>query len=312
MKPTARRRGFTLIELLVVIGVIAILIALILPAVQQAREAARRLSCASHLKNIGLAIHHHADSRNTFPAGRAQRWIKPFGASFHVQILPYLEQTALYNSINMEFDTDANSNLTASQLPPGLFLCPSDPSRATSDTACAINYPGNAGHDPQRGEGVFIGRPLAARDITDGLSQTTGVAEWVVGPATRARPTRLGNSYRLWSVFSDTPSGHDAFARACSALDPADIRQSYWVNGQFWLDGAMGFTLYNHTLPPNRPSCVADQDMNSSTAGSFHPGGAQVLTMDGGVHFVKDSIDPRLWFSTGTRSGGEVVGDAPF
>ena len=313
MERTLRRRGFTLIEMLVVIGVIAILVALILPAVQQAREAAQRLTCASQLKTIGLAIHHHADSQNTFPAGFAQRRVKPFGASFLVQVLPYLEQTALYNSINIvaRIDDD-NINITVSQLTPGIFLCPSDASRATPEAARAINYAGNAGNDSLRGDGVFIGRPLAAADITDGLSQTVGVAEWVVGSGTRERPTRLGTVYRLWSIFSDTPSGHNAFARACTALNPADIRQFYWFKGQLWLDGAMDYTLYDHAMPPNRPSCVADYGMRSTTAASLHPGGVQVLAMDGGVHFVKDSIDPRIWTALSTRSGGEVVGDAAF
>lgn len=307
-----RRRGFTLIELLVVIVIIALLLALILPAVQQARETARRLTCAAQLKNIGLAIHQHHETRNAFPAGVAQGELRPFGGSYLIQVLPYLEQAALYNSINMAINTDANANLTVSQLPLRQFLCPSDASRDRYLTANCINYAGNAGHDPHRGEGVFIGRPLTASQITDGLSQTVGVAEWIVGPGTRERRSRLGSTYRLTRIFSDSPSDHDAFARACEALDSASIPDHHWFNGQFWLEGLLNYTLYNHVLPPNRPSCRADQDMSAISAGSLHPGGAHVLTMDGGVHFMRDSIDSRTWTAIGTRAGGEAVGDSSF
>ncbi len=159
---------------------------------------------------------------------------------------------------------------------------------------------------------MFIGRPLAARHITDGLSQTVSIAEWVVGPGTRERPSRLGSDYRLRGCFSDTASDQAAFARACSTLSPGDIQQFSAFKGQIWLDGMMSYTRNNHTLPPNWPSCVAANDMRATTAGSLHPGGSYVLTMDGGVHFVKDSIDPLVWTAIGTRSGGEAVGDTSF
>ena len=304
MASIIRRRGFTLIELLVVVTVMGILIALLLPAVQAAREAARRLACASHLKNIGLAIHTHAVARDAFPAGLATR---PFGASLFYQILPHVEQMPLYNSINLAFDASSDQTNTAMQSIPGLFLCPSDPSRAAPESAHAISYAGNAGHNVVNGEGVFVSLPLKARDVTDGLSQTVGIAEWVVGPGTDKRASRLGSKYRLRGVYSDTPADFTAFARACEALDPDDIQSFIAFKGQFWLEGNMGYTLYNHRLPPGRPSCIAKQDFMATTAGSLHGGGAHVVTMDGGVRFVKDSIDPRVWAALGTRAGGEVV-----
>ncbi len=311
MTTTIRRRGFTLIELLVVVAVIALLIALLLPAVQAARESARRATCASHLKNIGLAIHNHASSRNAFPAGFG---MQPFGASFLLQILPYIEEIPLYNSINLATDR-GNENYTASQLTPGVFLCPSDLSRSTSTSAHAINYAGNKGWDGSglldKG-GVFVGRTLSDRDIVDGLSQTCGVAEWIVGTGTRERAFRLGSHYRIRGVFTNAPSDFDAFVHKCEALKPADIERFIGFKGQLWLEGMMGYAEYNHTLAPNRPSCIASLFMEATTAGSFHGGGANVLMMDGGVHFVKESIDPRIWRATGTRAGGEAVGDNPF
>ena len=310
MNRIARLRGFTLIELFVVILVIAVLLALLLPAVQQSREAVRRTVCVSQLKNVGLGIQNHAEGRNAFPAGYGQ---SPFGVSFLFQILPYLEQTSLYNSVNLSGDVEDDNNFTASERLPGIFLCPSDASRATPESANSTNYAGNAGHSPMNGEGVFIQRPLRASDVTDGLSRTVGVAEWIVGPGTPKRPTRLGSVYRLKGNYGDTRTDRDAFTRACEALGPADIQQFYpFFKGEFWLMGNMDFTLYNHTVPPNQPSCVADQNMSAATAGSLHPGGAHVLTMDGGTHFVKESIDPQVWLALGTRSDAEAVTGPPF
>ena len=218
----------------------------------------------------------------------------------------------LYNAINFSIDADVNANLAVSQQSPSMFLCPSDTARSNSESANAINYSANAGISSINGEGVFIGRPISPRDITDGLSQTVGVAEWIVGSGTREKASRMGSSYRLTGLYTNSPSDFDAFVRDCNALNPANIRQFSAFKGQFWLEGNLCYTLYNHTLPPNQPSCVADQNRDAATAGSFHSGGAQVVTMDGGVHFIKDSINPRVWSAVGTRARGELVDGSQF
>lgn len=311
------RRAFSLIELLVVIAIIGIIIALLLPAVQASREAARRVRCASHLKNIGLAIHEHADAHQTFPTGNGSY---PGGRSYLVQIMRYLEQRPLYHALNLAGDAFSNPNMTVLQRTPGIFLCPSDSGR-TWESAHAINYAGNAGHDSVRGEGVFIGKPLAARDITDGLSQTVGVAEWIVGLGSfvekeqgGGHEDRLRTKHGLLRVFTDQPADREAFARACAALDPTEINPNAFTasRGEFWLMGGLNVTQYNHTLPPNQPSCFAKWNMDATTAGSRHGGGAHALTMDGAVHFFKESIDRHVWSAIGTRSGGEVIGGEAF
>lgn len=307
------RRALTLVELLVVVAVIGILFALLLPAAQSAREASRKAQCRNNLKNIGLAIHQHESAYGTFPAGLGGF---PSNESFLVPLLPHLGQAALYNSINLTGEDGAwsDANATAIGQTPGTFLCPTD-DRSGPQVGHAVNYAGNAGRDSVNGEGVFIGRPLAAREITDGLSQTAGVAEWIVGPGIGLDlpRDRLRSKHRLGQLYSDSPADVEAFIRACEAIGPgnADTVPSS-SRGKFWIVGGLGVTQYNHMLRPNQPSCVAKQDMNADTAGSLHGRGVHVLTMDGGVHFVRDSVDPQVWNAVGGRSDGDLEGGAAF
>lgn len=299
----ACREGFTLIEALVIVAVIGMVTALLLPAVQRAREAARRLHCSNNLRNIGLAIQNHVETHNKFPSGVGTL---PADTSYLVQILPYLEQDALFNSINVTDGVETDANLTAFRNPPGLFICPSDASRASIDTVGAVNYAGNAGRSLMNGEGVFINRFLKPQDIRDGLSRTAGVAEWIVGPGIGKGARQNTSKYGLSRVYTDSPEDIEGFTRACESLEDVDPKFLFPSKGQFWLAGGLSTTLYNHMLRPNRPSCKADLSMDATTSGSYHFAGANVLMMDGGVHYVKDSINPRVWSAWGSRAGGEI------
>ncbi len=304
-------RGFTLIELLVVVVVIAILVALLLPAVQAAREAARRAQCVGHLKQIGMAIHQHAEARGKFPAGRGS----PVGdASFLVQLLPYIEQEALYNAINMldmeEFSILTNANTTALALTPSVYLCPSESSGARS-MLDRTNYAGNSGQDTIRGDGVFIGQPLSPRDITDGLSQTVAASEWISGDGTAQQPDFLGSVFQLPSAAPTATLPE--FARACESISTSMATIGHPEKGLLWLSGGLSLSQYNHALPPNRPSCTAGRSPFSViSAGSHHIHGANSLALDGSVHFIKDQIQMHVWASLGTRSGSEVISNIEF
>lgn len=320
MQDASRRRGFTLIEALVVVMIIGVLVGLLLPAVQAAREAARRTRCANNVKQIGQAIHLHVEARNTFPGGSGS---PPANPSYLVQLLPYLENVPLYNAINMEGTLFISTpNRTAQKQVPGIFLCPSDGGRRP-DMEYAINYAGNVGRSrDNQDDGVFARDQVqTTQDISDGLSQTVGVAEWLVGVGFAADfiegqgrdLSRIDGKryiYALRRVFLDNPSDFAAFVRVCGRLDRDDINPQGIINhakGDTWLwGGLMSGTLYNHLMPPNQPSCSARESLDATTATSLHRGGINVLTMDGAVHFVKDSIAHRVWYAAGTRSGGET------
>ena len=298
-----RRSGFTLIEMLVAVSIIGILIALLIPAVQAARDAARRAACLNNLKQIGLGIHQHAEAHGKFPCaggigGRAN--------SIWVQILPYVEQAALYNSLNQEALALA-SNYTVLQIPPGLYFCPSDASR---QIPWAVNYAANQGRwtyeeGSNGGDGAFIGKYLTARDVTDGLSNTAGVSEWNTGPRDMREDRKESSKYALKRVYSDPVADLDAFIRDCTNLVDVDPKSMFPSKGYSWIDGpVLGGSTYNHTMVPNGNSCWALGPMDASTAGSFH-GVVNVLFMDGGVRAVKPTVNPAAWRAIGTRAGGE-------
>lgn len=302
----SHHRAFTLIEVLVVVAVIGLLVALLLPAVQSAREAARRAQCVNNMKQIGLGIDSHVTATGTYPPGGSS----PYGTgSFLVPILPYMEQAALYNSLNMSDKSVHflinNNNETVLAMMPTTLMCPSE-SSDPSNRYQRTTYAGNAGS--LLDQGVFsnsIGPPLSPRDISDGLSQTVSVAEWRSGGGTKESPDRLG------SVFIIKPAGGADFTQACEDVQLVGAKVYQGGKGASWLGKGLGASQYTHILPPNRPSCVQlSLNLNATTAGSYHPGGANVLLLDGGVHFVKDSVDRGTWSAYGTGAARDMVGES--
>jgi prepilin-type N-terminal cleavage/methylation domain-containing protein/prepilin-type processing-associated H-X9-DG protein len=305
------RAGFTLIELLVVIAIIGVLVALIMPAVQSAREAANRTQCINNLKQMGLAMHNHQDAMGTFPFGAfnspAQAW--------SLQVLPYLEQVTLFNAANLNATFFDAKNLTGTQTVISAYLCPSDPGggmiKKTSNQpdrvkGCyAVNW-GNSHYD-QGNPNPFTGPNGTVSPIRGAFRVNT--------------KTVPPNSMR---DFTDGSSGTLLMSELIAAVNNGstyDLRGDIWSNGR----GAMMFMAYT---PPNskipdqmdgksdcvypmaaNPPCLPGGGSNPAfvAARSRHPGGVNVLFADGSVKFIKNSINGRTWFAIQTMRAGEVV-----
>lgn len=322
-----RLRGFTLIELLVVIAIIAVLIGLLLPAVQRVREAANRIKCLNHLKQIGLALHNYHDSNNEFPSGGTYP-IGQTGVSFsvHARLLPYLEQANLQNLINFNLPYSAQPQVTSQRV--AIYLCPSEvnarPREDGAVTHFPISYAFNLGTwhiynaaTGQGGDGAFgVNNRRAMRDILDGLSNTLAAAE------VRAYTPYLRDG------------GNPSVAGAPVPASPADIAA---LGGNFkpdsghteWVDARVHQTGFTTVFPPNtvvpytNGGIAHDIDFTSSregnttnrityaavTARGYHSAGVQTLLMDGSARFVSNTVSATLWRALGTRAGGEVLGD---
>ncbi len=326
------RPGFTLIELLVVIGVVALLVALLLPAVQSAREAARRAHCASNLKQLGLALQLYHDQNSAFPVQSTSRVSTGYLAFFSAQtrLLPYLEQAALYHSVNFAVGTvpletpgmhgplDGHeaalaANSTAYSTPLAVFVCPDDP--GPPGTA-GCSYRGNTGvgpaahtwaESPDSGNGLFPeGEFVSLASVSDGLSHTAAFSERVRGSGRRGPPDP-GRDFFLLSTGAETA---DQLLMACRVAARSG-NGGFTAGGAWWFWTGRERTLYNHAQAPNGP--IPDAlfpnmitSLGMATARSLHPGGVNLAMGDGSVRFVAESIAPAVWRGLGSRNGGEV------
>lgn len=299
------RSGFTLLELLVVIAIIAILVALLLPAVQQAREAARRTWCRNNLKEIGLAIHNFEGTYKSLPPGAVFRQAGGIRrGSMFVYLMPYLEQSAVYDAYNLkmtdiEGTTFPSGELVASTTIPGL-LCPSDshpekynnlaahnyaasrgPTEVWDNPACSCTHPW-AGlelapiDDDYRFAGPFtrVGTRAKFRDVTDGLTNTIFVGE--------VRPECSEHAQNGWAA-SNNGNGY------CTTLIPIN---------------------YDSCDPNNADPCRRPCNWNTEVGfKSSHTGGAQFLLGDGSVHFLSENIDHQIYQYLGAKNDGKVVSE---
>jgi prepilin-type N-terminal cleavage/methylation domain-containing protein/prepilin-type processing-associated H-X9-DG protein len=345
-------RGFTLVEVLVVLAILSLLIALLLPAVQNAREAARRIQCVSHLRQIGLALQNYHDAHACFPLGRVKSYdprvrgdnypcsSRIADQSLLVRILPYAEQSPIYQAINHDLSIFSFENRTIHTHSVSLYACPSDPESGFPRPADARNlkslglagpedeipmvyssYAGSLGScavfaqpspsngcrpDPRllaQANGLFIdNRPIRIAEISDGTSHTVAVFEKATTPYRKLDP-----------------------------IDPSLFRRFGW-----FVSGNLGDTLATTFYPPNmhRKVALLAGLAHAYAPGSTHPGGLNVLFADGSARFIADSIDswpadplsgtpsgalraeggwwenlpnPRIWQALATRAGGEII-----
>lgn len=327
LRNCARNRAFTLVELLVVIAIIGVLIALLLPAVQQAREAARRMQCSNNLRQIGLALHNYMSTYNeAIPsAGNLRSGGYPDDFSPLARLLPYCEQANLENLIdwNLTLGHPAFEPLPAELIPAArtvvpMFLCPSDPApevavepiQNTFEYA-GCNYAANQGdgvdfdngsstnpiHPMAPGNGLFwCDSGTKLRDCVDGTSNTIGFAESTRGPGSDT--TGTDNDVRMYRMAGTYTA----------VADPPPYANTEGFRLTCWLRGVVPFgPIMNGYLTPN--SDIPDAASGSSkltAARSYHPGGAQFLFMDGSAHFISDTVDQEVYRGAWTRAGGEV------
>jgi prepilin-type N-terminal cleavage/methylation domain-containing protein/prepilin-type processing-associated H-X9-DG protein len=313
-----RRSAFTLIELLVVIAIIAILIGLLLPAVQKVREAANRLKCGNNLKQITLALHNYHDSYGQFPTG----W--DFATSWGVltKSLPYLEQDNVYRLIDFTkpLSDPANAPVLPIQIP--LFRCPSDSDNPMPSLGAATNYMGNNGSIPifviARGlnatnpppNGVFYteSKNINFASVRDGTSTTAFFSERVLGDGNLGLVSPLEDVFNGPNAAPGRPATADEAYTWCQSVDVTNPANQFPIfMGAPW---AHGQHCYQHVSPPNARSCGWLPSLRATMAAtSRHPGGVNVAFTDGSLRFVNNTIDLTIWRALGSRNGGEAIRD---
>ena len=287
----ARRHAFTLIELLVVIAIIAVLIGLLLPAVQKVREAAARAKCQNNLKQIGIALHGYHDNYQFFPRGGyfpiAPDATIPEKLSWGASILPWLEQEALHHGVHPELPYTDSANLTAGATVVSVFICPSSPKGEL--TKKSADLPGSslnlyarndygavngerglrsptAANSPERGV-LIMASNLSLADITDGTAQTILVGEAPEG---------------IHSIWIGVRNVFDQSAPVSMRRSDSSPYPSCTLPGFF---------------------CDFGQEISS-----YHSGGANTVFADGSVHFLNESMSPFVLAALCSRAGGETIG----
>lgn len=339
-----RFKGFTLVELLVVIAIIGILVALLLPAVQAARAAARRMSCSNNMKQFALAAHNYHDVHKTFPRYGTisflypeqryidERWRIWQGYSVHTMLLPYMEQTVIYDQISWRnwdgWYTQAapvwNARVPA-------YVCPS--SRAAPRTVSNIwsggpgsNYAVSAGpmlywvYDMRSAPGAFSpNRETNMGEFSDGTSNTILAAEITTGDGDggvyfpgEAVNWQLYTGPHPWSY----PNLSEALITAWGQQCLTGIGNHMSSNGWGWMGSNYTQTVFNTVAPPNwiYPTCIATEPPGYSSdrdgiypSRSQHGNGSMHAFADGSVKFIDDNIGFALYQALGTKAGQEAA-----
>lgn len=326
--PGRDRRAYTLVELLVSLGIVSLLVALLLPAAQGAREAARRASCADHLRQMILATHEFESSEGGFPAfgwsGLSPLSPEPPNfASPQCALLPYLEQRDTFNAINFMArmgadlrDLGPSGNQTVAGRSIAAFLCPSDPEAAASGSPLApISYRASFGTGETRllrpglfeviEDGAFVGTRviLPTGAFRDGLANTLAFAEKPVGSG----PPGPYHAFRDWIQTRAFVLTADEWVATCSSLN--SIAGGRNDAGATWLMRDHVYTGFYTKRPPNDtvPDCGESGSSGPGvfTSRSYHPGGVNAALCDGSVRFFTNGTAVAVWRALGTRAASD-------
>jgi prepilin-type N-terminal cleavage/methylation domain-containing protein/prepilin-type processing-associated H-X9-DG protein len=294
-------RGFTLVELLVVISIIGVLVGLLLPAIQAAREAARRMQCTNKLKQIGVALQNHHSALRRFPSGSNIHLLElEYGISWRVMLLPYLEQNSLYEQIGPLPNGGATS-LAAETMMLDTLICPS----ATEQTVNGIVHVGS-NYSAVSGSG-------RKNEDRMGLSGVSGdvFTDGIFYPDSRTPISRITDGTSNTFAIGERTYFFDDWMQGCFKLggDPiTNLGMGSSHNIVYPLnadndDPNIGYYRQDTQAPPGAMKIMRRNDLQF---GSDHPGGANFNYADGSVHFIQDSIDFTVYQDMASKDGGEV------
>lgn len=334
------RRGFTLVELLVVIAIISVLAALLLPAVQQARESARRTQCVNHMKQIAIALHNYHDQWRSFPIGALHSQTpgmsrsRDLGSSFFVGLLPFVEQSNLYNELSDAAEGGIGATTEASNVNGAIFdgqriavfSCPSSPMKALTDAQASAptgvmmpNYVGISGAATLNGtnpnpdadptyngvmasSGILVPNAVVQMaDITDGTTNTM-----IVGEQSDFARTASGQKLDLRSSYS-----YGGWVGSTGSGTPGDGRW-FCANYETWNITTVRYPvnfLDATTAQQAGATGLGPDDGSNRPIQSVHPGGANIIIADGSVRFLNESVDFALLTNLANRNDGNELGD---
>lgn len=318
------KRAFTLVELLVVIAIIGVLVALLLPAIQAARESARRAQCTSNLRQLGLGMLNFENTFKHLPgvgltppmAGQQSQW----AFSAQSKVLSYLEEQALKNLVDLDQAlmlgsggsqtiNPVHGDVAKTVLP--LLLCPSDAMEPLFDANNAkwagTNYMVNAGTGTPayaftaKLDGLFwYQSDVRLAKITDGLSRTFLMSEAILGNNVQTMSSSPIDQLRQYASFGGTGTVSDSICQSCDRW--AGTRGGSWVWGR-----EFNTAFYTYQLPNYQGWDCARSGSGWFAARSMHPGGVNALSCDGSVDFIVDGVEFTVWRALSTREGGEVT-----
>ena len=322
--------AFTLFEILVSISVIAVCIALLIPAVQRARESARRMQCTNNLRQLAIAMHNHESSLRYLPSGSIAKQFDDVPStpwtfyrwSALASLSPYLENYAAYQKLNLNKPLYTASlgvtseNVEGAGTRVSIFLCPSDNFQRLHESFAPANYTfctgsGLNGGTPLSTDGIFyVNSKTQVSAITDGTSNTIAVSESVLGSKDPGnRDPKYAYKYWLLAPLTENVCG------LASSWNVQDPRGFAWVNGEYRA------ALYNHHRGPNSNlhDCIGSVLIGGPSiiytpygwkaARSLHGQGVNGTKADGSISYVSNDIDQVVWTAISTRSSGEVNAD---